>query len=848
MFSNAVLRKKLFRETLSGWKQFLAIILIGGIAVTLFVGLLSNAKSLSDRVDEFYAEGNSADIYVTTNSYSWVDKGQISSVLSHDDAMEERFEMTSVVDGALSYGAISPTMPAISGRVDDIAHSNEQTDENYFLLDKMLYKDFAPSSARHYDLGDKAKITYALGSFFNAAEASGLSSFVKSSGTNVLAEKEISISYSITGFMTTPENVAKSTYYSSTYLMSKKVFRAGFLSLLEANYTEDGVSLIEDAIGWGVEKNFKDPSSFPQVDQYLIKLKDHSTLDAKEKAIGSFFDAKGDKKNNLLAITDRSSNPWSIAVDTDVKESQQLTFVFPFVFFFVALLVILTTIGQIIIKERTQIGTMKALGLTKGEIYRHYVSLTLMLVGIGTAIGCILGPIIIPAIMAQKYDILYTLPARSFFVFPWWQALLTATIFLVSGALVTVLVCHKEISLTPAQSMRPSPVNFKSHRDLLPSRDNKPQSAIHLSVKMAFRNIRVNLVKSLMVVVGVLGCTALLVCGFGIEDTLDYGIKTDLALYYNGDISLSYPSPQASRLSDITSVDGVGKVEEFLVTASTLTYQPTDALSKTTYNSTVRFFPDDHEHFKVDFPKGTVAISTKVAEAMGVKMGDVIAFTYNGETLSNPIGAIYESFTVHGVSCRYSDFPSLEAKYDSAWVDIAPGWLNSSPANTLTNLEDTLASKSFVSHAESQIEMKKRVENVMSGVYIMTDAIKVFAVLLAVVVLYNLALLNFRERTRDIATLKVLGFSKLEIAMSLIVETMSLTTLGVFFGSLLGFPFMYLVLYVNQVNLVEFLYHVFPLTYLYAFLITFVLAYVVNLYLASLTGKVKMVESLKSVE
>ena len=153
-----------------------------------------------------------------------------------------------------------------------------------------------------------------------------------------------------------------------------------------------------------------------------------------------------------------------------------------------------------------------------------------------------------------------------------------------------------------------------------------------------------------------------------------------------------------------------------------------------------------------------------------------------------------------------------------------------------------------MSHAESQIEMKKRVENVMSGVYIMTDAIKVFAVLLAVVVLYNLALLNFRERTRDIATLKVLGFSKLEIAMSLIVETMSLTTLGVFFGSLLGFPFMYLVLYVNQVNLVEFLYHVFPLTYLYAFLITFVLAYVVNLYLASLTGKVKMVESLKSVE
>ena len=413
---------------------------------------------------------------------------------------------------------------------------------------------------------------------------------------------------------------------------------------------------------------------------------------------------------------------------------------------------------------------------------------------------------------------------------------------------MTILVCHKEISLTPAQSMRPAPVNFKSHRDVLPSRENRPQSAIRLSVKMAFRNIRVNIVKSLMVVVGVLGCTALLICGFGIEDTLDYGIKTDLALYYNSDISLSYPSVQESHSTDLLAVDGVGSVEEYLFSTSTLTYQTEGSLSKKSCNSNVRFFDDSHEHFKVDFPKGTVAISTKIANDLGVGKGDAINFTYNGDAYSGSIGAVYESFTVHGVACYFTDYPSVEVKYDSAWVDIADGWADEGAGKSLASLETALASESFVSHAESQVEMKKRIESVMSGVYIMTDAVKVFAVLLAVVVLYNLALLNFRERTRDIATLKVLGFSKLEIAMSLMVETMSLTALGVLFGSLLGYPFMYLVLYVNQVNLVEFLYHVFPLTYLYAFLITFVVAYIVNLYLASLTGKVKMVESLKSVE
>ena len=130
----------------------------------------------------------------------------------------------------------------------------------------------------------------------------------------------------------------------------------------------------------------------------------------------------------------------------------------------------------------------------------------------------------------------------------------------------------------------------------------------------------------------------------------------------------------------------------------------------------------------------------------------------------------------------------------------------------------------------------------------MTLAVKVFAILLAIVVLYNLSLLNYKERARDIATMKVLGFSRFEISSSLLIESLTLTIIGVTLGMFLGFPMEILVLIVNQTPLVEFLYAVFPLSYFLAIIITLGTSLVVNLFLTLKIKKIKMVESLKSIE
>ena len=145
-------------------------------------------------------------------------------------------------------------------------------------------------------------------------------------------------------------------------------------------------------------------------------------------------------------------------------------------------------------------------------------------------------------------------------------------------------------------------------------------------------------------------------------------------------------------------------------------------------------------------------------------------------------------------------------------------------------------------------QSKTKVEDIVSSVKLMTMAIKVFAILLAVVCLINLALLNFKERTREIATMKVLGFSLPEIARSLIYEVLILTVVGSCLGLCIGFPLLYLILSINQNNYVSFLYYIAPGSYILGVVLAVITSLAVNILLSFFINKVPMVESLKSVE
>ena len=839
-----ILGKKMRRECLRGWKQFASIIAMGGIAMTLFVGLLSNAQSLSSRVEEFYSKGDLPSLWVLTKEYEpGLEEGLKSyGALDEEDEADSRFQLTGKVNSSTCYGAIVSSMPTLSHPVE-ILKEEKSEDGGFFYIDSGISSSSGVNADKEMDVGKIASVSFQIGGYvdgFSSAIESlykGFPSyFVSKEMKDELAGGNFSCKAKITGVMTFPENIQSARYYSSTYLMSKNVFVSSFHEGLLSYFTEEGREAVESYLGLDLNEA-PSPSSFPQDNELLIKLKDPSTQAKKEEKIKAYFeDHESFGKNNLSQVLDRSLNPWSSAMETEVLEATQLTFVFPFVFFFVALLVILTTLSQIILKERTQIGTMKAIGVSKGQIYFHYFSLTFLLVSIGTLIGFIAGPLIIPSIMGMKYGILYTLPVRKLFVFPVWQALTAYLVFALSSILVTLLVIHKEVSLSPVESMRNEPISFKRKK-----REGKGKKTPgKLSIAMAMRNIKVDKLKSSMVVAGVFGCTALLLCGFGIEDTLDKGISNDLNLFYSSSLTITYSSPRKGQ-SDLRSycedIEDIDQYGSFLTSAQ---------YNGKSLSTTLRLFNDEHPYFKAGLPeKGSVAISYKLTEELGVKQGDSLQFSYSGEILEAKVGAVYKAFAVNGVFGYFSDpmFSKVaETSYSGGWVQLKSGV-------SAEKAKETLLSKAnYLSSVRTQQDTVDQINTVMNGIRIMTNAVKVFAILLALVVLYNLALLNFRQRNRDIATLKVLGFSKFEIALSLIIETMSLTCLGIFLGFFAGYPFMYAVLFVNRVPLVQFMYTVAPLSYLYAFLLTFLSSFLVNLYLSLLTGKVKMVESLKSVE
>ena len=834
--TRSLLSKMLFRSFKKAWAQFLAVIAIGAIAVTLFVGLLANAQSFENRVNEVYSEGNLASLWVTTTRYEKEDQEKISSFLEEGEEMEGRLYIPCKANTKSIYLAVVPSLPQISKPYGEIELSSTSTDVDFVYFDKELKsKNNNISGNSLFSLNQDVPFYLSLASYGLNEYASFLDSYLKEGKTNIFKEEALCFHASVTGFMNFPENITKSSYNTSLVLMSDSMFRKGLKAIIEENFDEEGTKIILSALEGFLGFNSLESETLSNPNQYLISVKEPGRVAILKDKIDQYFANKED--NNLYLAASRSEMPFYVTINNDVTQARQFTFVFPFVFFAVAILVVLTTLSQRVLQERSQIGTLKAIGLRKSQIYWHYIRLTCLLVGIGAFLGEVLGPIIVPWILGQKYSILYSLPDLRY-SFPILEGILTAVVFLGISSLVTLLICHKEVSLKPVDSMRPEPPKMK----LRHIRRSKKEKVSMLSLKMAFRNIRINKMKSLMVIIGVMGCTALLSCGFGIEDTVDYGIEHDFSIFYDTDLSITFKNTMSKEdmVSALLKYPEVKEAEPYISLNTTAYLQEGPQSECKMY-----LMQKDGDTIHLDFDHDKIVITQKIARNTGAKAGDVLHFQCNGLSYEAEVAYIQDAFAYHGIYC-YTDASFLKnassLSYNTAYVKVKDKVDIEQLAKRMRSQDDS------ISNVMTAKERNAMIQEVMMGIKVMTNAVKVFAILLAVVVLYNLALMNFKERTRDIATLKVLGFSRKEISLSLLFETMSLTAIGVLFGLALGYPFMLGVLGTNVVELVEYLYCIKALSYFLSFVLTFVVAFAVNLLLTKRIRKVLMVESLKSVE
>lgn len=772
-----VLKRKMLREITANFKQYISVILIAILSVTLFTGLLANYYNFRARVDKAYELGNASDVYLTINEFN---KFIVEDLKTNDTNIQE-LEYRFYTGG--------------KAKSIDVSHKSSAV---YIVVAKSTNSLNVPfSTSKTLDAGDVFVDELLL----------------EKLGIKVLDEIELSIggidyqmNFQITGTMLHPEGLShtKSTA-NLIYVTEEALFKQ-----VETFYPNDS-TMIKNLLS-------------TKYNQILIKTSDIN----KTQTIANNYFANNQKTKLLYNLTIKDM-PSTKSIEADITQAKELLYIFPVIFYLVGILIILTTLSQLIAKDRMNIGVMKAIGYNKKEIIKYYVGISVALALIGSVIGIIIGPLIIPNVMNIKYNILYQLPKAKFPMFKI-SYLFSVLILVFISFILAYAQTIKEIKRKPAESIRGESA-IKVRPLLLDkcSFSNK----LPLSIKMSLRNIKRKISRTLMVVLGVLGCAALLSCGFGIEDTLNYGINKEVDELLSYDINVTY-SISGIHKDSLLAMSNINEVHEYTKYDVTL-------INKKAMNSYLYILEDDAKSLAIDYSNGAVA-SEKVANELNLKIGDFVSYVFNNETYNVEITNIAKLSITHGIFIAKSNCP-LDFSPTGAYT-----FCQEKENSKLTKTANLLTNLDFVSTALSLHDFKIQVENAIGSIRIMTLTVKIFAILLAIVVIYNLSLLNLTERTRDIATLKVLGFNQVEVGLTLILEIFIMTFIGSIFGLLCGYPLLKAVLMINETPLIEYIYHINISSYLIAFLLTCGVSILINLIMVFKSKKIKMVESLKSIE
>ncbi len=576
--------------------------------------------------------------------------------------------------------------------------------------------------------------------------------------------------------------------------------------------------------------------------QLTFKLKDYSKVSKLKTMINKYYSQKQKDIGGAEILFNQTKDEIhsNLIIDSDIRQSRHLMFVFPIIFFIVAFLVIISTSLQIVLRERTQIGTLKALGFSNFKIYTHYIGRTILICFIGIIIGVATGPFILPKVLDNKYKLLYNLPSLKF-VFPCVEVISLVLIFIFLVSFIMFWVCRHEVNMLPAKSMRPKiiSVNFGAK--------NKKTSENHISKKIAFRNIKINIFRTFMAILGVMGCTALLISGMGINDTIAYGIDKDKKKYYNCDIAISY-NRGSNPLEDIKKVEGVDEdmVENYYVNSVSILNPKT---GKTIDSNAIGFYDNSKFIDTKKYPHpdhGSCYLPKKIANDLGIKVGDMVSFvTSDNIKKTFKVQKLISTFSVQGLIFSLDDplVADISRAVFGCFLNVIPDY-----KNKIEEVEKNIKNVENVAFTVTEKRVENIINDVTGSIGVLTLTILIFAILLSATVLYNLSRLNLNERKREIATLKVLGFSGFEIGESILIETLFLTIIGSILGTLLGFPMLYLILKINETPIVSYIYYISWQTYVIGALSSIIVGFMINFYMSRVARKIKMVESLKSVE
>ena len=555
-------------------------------------------------------------------------------------------------------------------------------------------------------------------------------------------------------------------------------------------------------------------------------------------------------------ILDRNSNAGYVGFKQDSDSIANLGKVFPIIFFAVATLISLTSMTRMVEEERGQLGTLKALGYTNVQITMKYVIYAALACVIGGILGMSVGFILLPKVIWMMYQMMYQISdiSISFNIQYGGIGLLLICICIVGATIYTAL---KELVQQPAELMRPKAP--KSGNRVFLEKIKFIWKHLNFSQKVTARNILRYKKRFYMTVIGICGCTALILTGFGIKDAVLKMIPNQFEniFQYNMQVTLKDSLSEEEKnnfINDLSQNESIQKITKTYMTSGTVangeqeedvTILVPEDESQLDGIININDLNNNNEH--VTFTENQICLTDKAAELLDVKAGDTITLTDSDDReVQAQISNIVENYVQHYVYMSKQTYENLfQDGYKTNVILLKNVELD-------TDAQDKLAteimSKNEVSAVTNIKSMAQSIEDMMSLLNYVVVVLIVAAGLLAFVVLYNLANVNISERIRELATIKVLGFYDKEVYDYVTRETVILTIIGIAIGLVGGFFLTHFITGTCEINMLRFSKEIKPISYVYAALITIVFTVIVNIATYFSLKKIDMIESLKSVE
>ncbi len=770
------LLKKVFRDMLKNWPQFLSILILAFLSVYVYSAIESMWYGMEKETNDYYEETNMADMWIYANNISENDVENIIKLGGIKES-ERRLTFTSKVK--------LPDDPELE---INIVEKNQISKS---FISEGSYMDF------HYSKN---------GCFLNKsfADARG----IKVGDEIVLDVFKKDWKVKIAGLIYNPEYIV---------------------------YTGDATRSIPDHMQVGFafisEQAFKNKFNSINYSTLVVKLNDGLDTSKLKREIENYF---GDR---FITITDRDSQASCKNVHDRVISFKTFALVFPVVFFLLALLTMLTTMVRLVESQRTQIGTLKALGYSSMQILWHYVSYGIWIGLFGGIIGLFFAPITIPGLVYKIQD--------NLFIYPSLKGHLNLNSYLSVGLIVlccvsaSIAACYSELIHLPAVIMRPKSPKIGKRTFL--ENISFLWDKFSFSIKWTMRDMGRNKTRSIMAILGVMGCMALQLNGLGLLDSVN-----NLAPLLFKDVYVF--NQKIVFKSDITKSE-INELTKLIKSDSQLVEERGIQIN---FNKKMKNFAliikdngnmwiqKDEDGNIVDLPDDGIFLTHKTSEVIGAKVGDIIDFRLVGETK-------WKSARIYGII--YPPMPQGVYMSQKYWESLN---FEFKPTSIMTSeyVQDdkSIENKDYVSRAFDKQSQIKDINSLLGSLRTVVLIFTVCAITLGAVVLYNLGLLNFTERIREFATLKVLGFYQNEIRSLVLKENIFFTI----FGWIIGIPTgMFLVDFcisaVSPENL-EFHSHINTSSFIISSIITIFCSLAVNIILSNKIKKLDMVESLKSIE